>query len=538
MPETTLFLHPNIRTLAGDGAEPDGIAGGIVARDGRIVFIGGEADARAEAGADARVVELPGAAVLPAFHDAHIHAGALAVEALGPDLRGAESYADALRLLREFAEANPGDGWVLGGSWNSNDWRDGEPHRRELDEIFGDRPVLLSTIDGHADWANSAALEAGGITDSTPDPDGGRIERDATGTPTGLLLENASSPLWPIASAGLAPQLPGLLDRLQDDLLALGLAHLTDIDVLDVLDAFERLRDEGRLKLRVHKYMRAHELSGAIARGWCSGEGDDWLTHGGVKLFADGALGPHTAHLHEPFEGEGENAGIAVTGDAELERAARAAVAAGIEVAVHAIGDRANTRVLDVFAGVADVARERGLRLRIEHAQHLKPADVARFADLGVIASMQPTHATSDYPLSVRLLGDRETLHYPWRTLLDSGARLAFGSDSPVEPANPFFAVHAAVTRERRDGVPEGGREPEQRLTVRGALVAHTLGGAVAAALDDRTGSLEQGKFCDLIAVDVDPFEADPRDLWRTRVLTTVVGGEVRFAAARPGRHE
>ena len=523
MPEATLFLHPRIYSLQTE----DPIDGGIVVQDGRITFVGPAEQAHIDAGDDADVVQLHGAAVLPAFHDAHIHSGSMALEQLGPDLRGAASYAEALDLLRTYRDEHPENDWVIGGSWDANPWTDGYPHRRDLDAIFGETPVMLSTIDGHADWVNTAALAAAGITAATPDPDGGRIVRDEHGSPTGVLLESASG-LVDDAMPSFDERLPELLGKLQDELLAVGLAHITDIDGESVRDACLQLRAQGDLRIRVHKAIRGADLPLAIREGRRTGDGDDWITTGPVKLFSDGALGPHTAHFHEAFEGEPGNTGIAVTSSDALRSAMKQASKAGLAVAVHAIGDMANTIVLDAYE--ASTERNTGLRHRIEHAQHIKPRDLTRFRELGVVASMQPTHCTSDYPLSVELLGNRETLHYPWRSLLADGAALAFGSDAPVELADPFHGIHAAVTRQRRDDEPEGGREPEQRLTVLEALRAYTVGAAYAAGLDDRTGTIEAGKFADFIAVDQDPFDIDPTDLWRTQVLQTVVGGEVRFS--------
>ena len=528
MPNATLYLHPRIRTLA----ERDPFDGGIVAVDGRIAFIGPREQAEAFAGQDAKAVQLGGAALLPAFHDAHMHSGMMAIDRLGPDLRGIGSYAEVLEALRVFRDANPGDGWVLGGSWDANPWRDGSPNKRDLDAIFGSRPVMLSTIDGHADWANSAALELGGIGPETPDPDGGRIERDERGEITGVLLESASAPLSAVAKPTVDHRMAELLDDLQHELLAKGLAHITDIDGESVRDGYLQLRDAGRLQLRVHKAVQAGDLERAIAEQRRTGVGDEWITTGPVKLFSDGALGPHTAHFHEEFEGEPGNTGIAVTSAQALREAMKSASEAGLAIAVHAIGDMANTIVLDAFEDTASsnpAWSKTGLRNRIEHAQHIKPADLQRFRELGVIASMQPTHCTSDYPLSVRLLGERETLHYSWQTLLSDGAALAFGSDAPVEPADPFFGIHAAVTRQRRDDEPAGGREPHERLTVWDAMLAYTLGAAFAAGLEDETGTLETGKLADFIVVDQDPFDVEPEQIWKTQVLTTVVGGVVRF---------
>lgn len=528
MASTTVFIHPRIRTLH----SIDPIDGAIVAIDGKIAFIGALDAAREFAGEGAKELSLDGDALLPAFHDAHIHSGSVAAVRFGPQLSGAESYADVLARLRNFAAEHPGHDWVQGGQWDANKWEEGvQPHRSDLDEIFGERPVLLSTIDGHADWANTEALRRAGVEATTPDPDGGRIVRDGAGEATGVLLESAAGIAAEVADRESDTSAEALLLEAQDHLLSLGLAHITDIDGEDVLDGYLALRDKGELRIRVHKMNRAGDLPKAVAEGRKHGQGDEWVTTGPVKIFSDGALGPHTAHFHEDFHGEPGNHGIAVTSAADIERIMRECVDAGLGIAVHAIGDLANTIALDAFAKIADPARANNLPMRIEHAQHIRPADLDRFAQLGVTASMQPTHCVSDYPLSVDLLGERDTAHYPWRTLLDSGAALAFGSDAPVEPANPWLGIHAAVTRERMDGEPEGGREPHEKVTLTEALSAYTLAPAVAAGLGDRTGALEVGMFADFITVDRDPYDVPESDLWKLRTVATVVGGTVAFQA-------
>lgn len=521
-----IYTHERFYRL--QDAQP--LAGAILTEHGRIKHIGSLQQVLEVADPDATQIALPGAAVLPVFHDAHIHTGLMALEKLAPDLDGATSLAEVLTRLREFAAAHPGISWVLGGRYDANKWECGSaPHRTYLDEIFGDRPVVLTTVDVHAGWANSAALELAQITALTPDPSGGKIVRDDSGEPTGLLLESALTPVTELAEAALTQHLPELLLQVQQDLLAVGIGHVTDIDDEKVLRAYRRMREQQRLHLRVHKAVRAEEIDIAITEGRHTGDGDDWITVGPVKFFSDGALGPHTAHMHEPFADEPDNCGIAVTDEQTLRREIRRANSAGLAVMVHAIGDKANTIALDVLQSVRDIAAEFGLRNRIEHAQHIKPADISRFKTLNVIASMQPCHATSDYPLSVNLLGARDTLHYPWRSLLDAGAHLAFGSDAPVEPANPFFEVHAAVTRQRRDDQPPGGREPEQRLDVLTALQTITAGPAYAAGLENDMGSLAVGKFADFIAVDTDPFTVQQELLWKIKVLTTVMGGEIVY---------
>lgn len=526
MTRTTVFIHPRIRTL--ETEEP--LDGAIVVREGRIAFLGSLDEARAVAGDGAEEVRLEGEALLPAFHDAHIHSGSMAAVRLGPELAGATSYTEVLERLRIFENENPGDGWIMGGRWDSNAWLDGaQPHRRDLDAIFGVRPVMLSTIDGHADWANSAALARAGIGAGTPDPVGGRIAKDATGEPTGLLLESASGPVDRVAREELVFSTEELLRDAQQHLLSLGIAHITDIDGEDVRSGYLALRDRGELRIRVHKMTRAGDLPAALADGRRFGDGDDWFTTGPVKIFADGALGPHTAHFHADFVGERGNRGIEVTAQQEIVELVRGAVDAGLGAAVHAIGDRANTLVLEAFETVAADARVRGVPLRIEHAQHIRPSDLDRFSELGVVASMQPTHCTSDYPLSVQLLGSRPTAHYPWRSLLDRGVCLAFGSDAPVEPADPFLGIHAAVTRQRVDGEPHGGREPDERITLTEALRAYTSAPAQAAGLVEHTGRLRTGMFADFITVDQDPYEVAEADLWRIRAEATVVGGEIVF---------
>ena len=526
MSDAVVFAHHRIRTLD----HPDAIDGGIAVRDGIIVHIGTLSDARAAAGPGAREIRLPGEALLPGFHDAHIHALDLAASALGPDVNDAESHAEVLEMLREYGAEHPGDGWVVGGRYDANRWSDArEPHRDDLDAIFGDRPVQLWTVDGHASWVNTAALAAAKVSADTPDPVGGTIVRDGSGEPTGLLLESASDLVGSVADDSALADPVALLDGLQDDLLRLGITQITDLDGEDARAAFAQLHASGRLRVRVRKGVQARDLETAIDEGRRSGDGDDWLSTGPVKFFSDGALGPHTAHFHDDFVGEPGNRGIEVTPFEQLAEGVRRCVDAGLSVAVHAIGDRANTLVLDAFEMVSADARQRGLQLRIEHAQHLRPADIHRFAELGVIASMQPTHCTSDYPLSVQLLGERETLHYPWRTLLDRRAPLAFGSDSPVEPANPWFGIHAAVTRQREDGEPAGGREPEERITLTEALRAYTLGAAEADGHGDRVGALRVGMLADWITVDRDPFEIPAEELREVQTVTAVVGGVVRF---------
>lgn len=534
----TLYVHPNIRTLdAADTTAASAAAatstsiatstptstvhGALLVTNGRITALGTPNEMRGLAEPGTAEVELPGAVVLPGFHDAHIHTGNLAREINAPDLRGCASLEEALDRLRAYARSYPGTGWVIGGRWDRNAWAGRPtPTRHHLDAIFGDRPVSLPSIDGHSAWANSAGLAAAGITAATPDPVGGRIERESgSREPSGLVFERAEDVIRGLSEEAIAETLHDALALAHDALLARGITQVTNFEGGDVRAAYERLRDTGRLRLRAHLGLAMDELDEAIAAGVRTGDGDEWITTGPVKLFSDGALGSHTAHLHDDFEGDPGNHGIEVVPFADLSALAERAVNAGIGVATHAIGDRANTLVLDAYELVHERAQQQGLTLRIEHAQHLRWSDIDRFARLGVVASMQPIHCTSDYPLSVELLGSRDIGHYPWRSLLDAGVTVVFGADAPVEPADPLFGVHAAVTRIRRDGEPAGGREPEQRISVLEALRAFTHEAALA-----------PGGYADFVALDQDPFAIDPESIWKIQVAATAVAGEIVYS--------
>jgi predicted amidohydrolase YtcJ len=529
----TIYRHPNF--LALDQPNPKASAGdAMLVVNGLVEYLGDTGRARELAkqrDEPFREVALSGAAIIPGFHDAHIHFGSLAVERDTPDARAATSLAETLEIFRAYAADHPGDGWVVGGRWNRNRWSksDPEPHRLMLDEIFPDRPVAMASIDGHAQWFNSAALRIGGFHANSPDIPGGVIVRDSSGEPTGLMFEKAFDDLVAVAEASMDEQLPKILTEAQEELLKTGVTHITDLDSEAVRTALMRMRDEGTLHVRVHKGIPMWNLSDAIAEGRRTGEGDDWITVGPVKLFADGALGPHTAAMHEAYEDEPDNTGVAVITSEALAEWVRLANDHGIAIATHAIGDRANTAVIDAYEKHVHLTRERGLTNRIEHAQHISPGDISRIADLGIAASMQPTHCTGDYPLSVELLGQRATKHYPWRSLLDAGATVIFGSDGPIEPHSGMVGVHAAVTRSTRDNQPAGGREPEEKISVLEALHAYTREPARVAGLE-RAGRITPGSYADFVVLDADPFTVEEHDLWKVQVLTTVVNGEIVYS--------
>lgn len=518
-----IYRHHTIHT----GVPAAAPVTGILVQDETIVAVGDASALAAEHRVE--VIELAGAAVIPGLYDAHIHTAGYARDLDSVDLRGTATLEEALRRVTAHAATLPAGSWVLGGRWDSNRWAPPlQPDRHSLDRVCADRPVLLPSIDGHTSWVNSKALALAGIDADNADPVGGQIGRGDDGMPNGILREAACWPVQQAMQRDRNEDLRSLLLRGQEQLLSVGLTSVHDIDGEDARSAYLEMRDAGELKLRVHKAIPAEHLAAAIDEGRRTGDGDDWLSTGPVKIFSDGALGSHTCHMTRPFAGDPGNTGIAVTPFQDMLAMAGTAVAAGIAVATHAIGDRANQLVLDVYEQLA-AERPAGLRLRIEHAQFLRPTDVSRMAKLGVSASMQPTHCTTDFDLVDELLDSHDLLAYAWRSVLDAKAPLAFGSDAPVEEPNPFEGLYAAITRSRADGRPCGGWQPEQRLTPAEALTAYSLGPAFAAGQEDRKGLLTAGRLADFVAVDTDPLTAAPSQIRSTAVLSTIVGGQIRW---------
>ena len=525
----SLFTHPRI-LVPGAHAAVSG-ADAILVDGGRIVAVGPRQELRAAPGIAAEIA-LPGAAIVAGFHDAHIHSGSVARGFASLDLRGVASLDKALAAVQVWAAAHPSDGWIIGGRYDSNRWPTGTPTRHDLDAVCPDRPVALASLDGHSAWLNTAGLRAAGIDRDTADPAGGDIFREADGRePAGVVRESVADAVRELSEAWLAPELPGLLLRAQEHLLSLGITQITDLDEDATRRAYESLHEDGRLVVRVSKGIPMADLAAAIAEGRRTGAGDSRLSVGPVKLFADGALGSHSAHMCVDFADDPGNAGIEVLPLEQLVGLVRAANTAGIAVATHAIGDRANRLVLDAYEANVDVTRANGLRNRVEHAQHIDPSDVLRFAELGVVASLQPTHCATDYLLAEQRIGTRKLANYAWRSLLDSGAAVAFGSDAPIEPVNPMLGVHAAVTRQDLAGRPPGGFEPEERISVLEALEAYSAGSAYAAGLENAVGRIAPTQLADFVALSADPTSVPPAELAGITVAATVVGGELAFAA-------
>jgi hypothetical protein len=543
MPADLIVLNANIHTV--DPANPKVEA--LAVRDGRFLAAGDVAQIEALGGPATRILDLGGKLVLPGLCDAHIHFTQYAIGLNRVDIFEAPTLAELLSRVRAKAADTPPGKWVVGFGWNQTLWTEVNgrfPTRHDLDSITSDHPVILWEKSGHSAVANTAAIAQAGLNRETPNPPGGEIGRDADGNLTGLLLEG---PAIRLVSALIDPFTEAELDEMalgaQQTAHRFGLTGIHDLDGKQGFECFQRLRLRGQLRLRAVSHVAMDQLESALGLGLKPGLGDGWLRCGGLKLFADGALGPRTAAMLAPYEGEPDNYGITIVDKEDMVDMAGRASAAGLSTLVHAIGDRANHDVLDVFAEVRRQEAERGQarptrRHRIEHVQVLHPDDLHRLAELDVIASVQPIHGTQDMKNVDRFWGDRGRYSYAFRTLLESGARLAFGSDAPVETPNPFVGIHAAVTRRRADGFPgPDGWYPEQRLTVAEAVEAYTMGAAYAESWEADLGSITPGKYADFIVVDQDIFTCEPMAIKDTRVLLTVIGGEIVFYAdGRPDR--
>mgnify|MGYP005855469795 CR=1 FL=1 len=505
--------------------------GAVAIGGGRILALGEDEAVRPYVGPGTEILDLRGRVAIPGLIDAHIHFAAYGLSLQRVDLAGARSPDEVVERVRTRAAATPLGEWVLGRGWDRNLWSPPDfPRRQVLDAATSAHPVALGSKDGHALWVNSLGLQRLGIAGGV-DSWGAQVVRDVeTGEATGVLLEEAAGAVWERIDAPSRPALRQAILVAAADALRLGLTGVHDCEGGDELAAFAELWREQALPLRVYMLIPRRSLEAAVSVGLQTGFGDEWLRVGHLKLFADGALGSRTADMLQPYRGEPGNRGIEVLDTALLrdfvERASRARIA----VATHAIGDRANRRVLDVYGETRPAWSSASLRPRIEHAQLLAKSDLHRLAQIGVIASMQPIHATSDWEMAEAQWGARCEGAYAWRTLLDSGAVLAFGSDCPVETLDPLAGIHAAVTRQRADGTPKDGWHAEQRLTAYEAVRAYTWGAAYAAGEERQKGTLAPGKVGDLVVLSDDIFRIPPRQLLQVRVLATICGGKLAYS--------
>ncbi|MCS7286004.1 MAG: amidohydrolase [Anaerolineae bacterium] len=501
----------------------------IAIRAGKVLRIGSNQEILSLLGPEGLAIDLKGATAIPGLVDGHFHLLGYAMRLISLDLSGLDSKEKVLEKVAAKAFSTPPGQWITGGGWDRNLWPDPSfPTCKDLDRVSPHNPVALYSKDGHTIWLNSLALRELGITPSTPDPPGGVIERDPHGQPTGILKEKAVKMVRQAMEAPSSPLLQQAVEEALESLIRKGLVGLHNCEDERALALLQEMKNQGKLKMRILHHIPAENLEAAVKLGIKSGFGDDYLRIGGVKIFADGSLGSRTAAMLEPYLEEPENLGILILTREELEALVLKAGEAGLSVAIHAIGDRANRVVLDVLE------KAPRLRHRIEHVQLLAPEDMPRLAKLGIVASMQPIHATSDMEMAERYWGkERCRWAYAWRSLLEEGTILAFGSDCPVEPPDPLLGIHAAVTRRRLDGSPgPEGWFPEQRLKVEEAVRAYTWGNAFAAGEEKKRGTLAPNMLADISILSEDIFRIPPEKIPATEVLGTVIGGEIAFIHA------
>ena len=475
-----------------------------------------------------------GRTLLPGLIDAHGHVLGLGFNALQLDLVGTSSLDDLKQRLRAYASAHPDAAWIIGRGWNQELWPNKSfPTAADLDSVVNARPVVLERVDGHAYVVNSPAMAAAGVTGQTPAPPGGRIEN-------GLFVDNAKNLIDNAIPAATPAELDQALAKAQDILLSYGVTGVGSMSTaLGDWQAMKRAGDAGRLNVRLMVYADELKLLAEVPRptGWLYG---DRLRMVGIKYYADGALGSRGAWLKQPYADQPDTRGLQFHADAEMLGLADKAAAEGFQVATHAIGDAANAQVISVYEQLhAKYPGDR--RWRIEHLQIVDPADIPRLAPAGIIASMQPTHQTSDRLMAEKRMGpNRLGGAYAWQAVLKTGAKLAFGSDFPVESPNPFPGLSAAISRQDMSGQPPGGRLPAERLTLGQALHAFTRGAAYAGFAEQKIGALEPGKWADFIIIDRDPTKIDAQSLARTEVLETWVAGKKVWSraasASRPER--
>jgi predicted amidohydrolase YtcJ len=532
---TMLLVNGRIYTL--DERHP--VAEAVAIEGDRIAGVGTAASITSRFRSD-RVIDLGGKAVYPGFIDSHAHMEGLGDALRTVDLTKATSAQEAASLVGRAVADSAGGGWIRGRGWNQNAWPGAAfPTHDVLDRVAPDRPVVLERVDGHACWANAEAMKRAGVSTQTPDPPGGKILRDARGAPTGIFIDNAIPLVWN------AMPVPSPADRRESVRLAvatclsLGLTEVHDMGVdAEGIDIYRSMITSGEFPFRVYAV-----IEGASKETWAAwrqrgpeidGEGGR-LTVRGVKMYADGALGSRGAAMIDSYSDDPGNRGLTLSSKAELLDMSRDALNHGFQMCIHAIGDRANAIVLDVYTLALD--RRKGKyddRFRIEHAQVISPVDIPRFAALRVLPMMQPSHFTSDMPWAVERLGmERMKGAYAWRSLLATGSIVPCGSDFPIEAPGPLLQFYAAVTRQQPGGHPPGGWMPEQAMTREEALRGLTLWGAYAGFQEKEKGSIETGKWADLVVLSRDIMTVPTEEILSTRVEMTMVGGVVAYDARR-----
>jgi len=538
-----IFVNGDVYTSAANTPRVQAIA----VRDGRILAVGSNDAVRKLKSGRTEVIDLAGRFVMPGFNDAHLHLAGGGFEKLNVNLVGTKSLEEMKQRIAERARTTADGEWVQGRGWDHTKWTEQKlPTRQDLDAVSGTRPAFFVRVDGHIGVANSAALKAAGVTRETKDPEGGQIDRDAEGEPTGILRESAMELVRSKIPLPTPSQRRRAIELALQDAAQNGVTSVQDNSEWEDYLVYEELAREGKLTLRITEWLPFEAPLKTLEQHRARRPQTDSLLHTGLlKAFMDGSLGSRTAALLQPYSDDPKNLGLPQIEQAELNQMARERVASRFQFGFHAIGDKAAQMALDAFSEAQRYAREKniqplatdGFRHRVEHAQVIAPEQFARFRELGVIASVQPNHLLTDMNWAGERVGAARAKHsYPWKEFLNNGVRLAFGTDYPVEPITPFRGVYAAVTRKSEDGAKE--YFPEQKLTIHEAIAAYTTGAAYTEFAESEKGSLAPGMLADFVVLDRDITKVEPGEILGTRVLRTVVGGKTVYQASETGEGE
>ncbi len=542
-PPDVIFLHGDIYAGAITSADVPAKttvlprAQALAVRAGKIVAVGTDAEIEKLKGHNTQVVDLGGRFVMPGFNDAHLHLSSGGFDHLNVSLAGTRTLEEMKARIAERVKTTPAGEWMTGRGWDDTKWTPVQlPSRHDLDAVTGDHPGVFSRADGHSSVANSLALKAGGVTRQTPDPPGGKIDRDASGEPTGILRDAAEGLVASKIPKSSPSQRRRAIEFALQDAAQHGVTSMQDNSGWDDFLVYEDLEREGKLTARICEWLPLQAPLNMLDEHRAHHPQTDFMLHTGmIKGFMDGSLGSRSAAMLQPYTDDSKNTGLQEIQQPELNKLSEERVAAGFQLGYHAIGDRGVRMALDAFADAERYAREHSnkkddFRLRVEHAQVVAPEDYARFRQLGVIASMQPNHLLTDMNWAVTRIGqERAKYSYAWKLFLNDGVRLAFGTDYPVEPITPFRGLYAAVTRKNEAGTKE--YFPEQKLTIGEAIAAYTTGAAFAEFAEKEKGTLAPGMLADFVVLDRDVTKVAPPEILKTTVLRTVVGGKTVYQA-------
>lgn len=528
-----IIINATVHTM--DRNQPNGEAVAILGN--RIIAVGSTTEIKKLSGANTKVIDAKGKLVLPGFNDAHVHFMSGGFQLSSVDLRDANTPQEFAERIRDFAVKVPPGQWITGGDWDHERWPDAKlPTRELIDKFTPNTPVFVNRLDGHMALANSLALKLANVTSATKDPDGGVIVRDPkTGEPTGILKDAAQSFVWKVIPAPSFEAKLAAARAATNHAASLGVTSVQDVSAGADVGVYQTLLDRGELKTRIYAVWPLPSWDRLARTGVRAHFGSAMLRTGGLKGFADGSLGSTTALFFDPYLDAPNTSGIPsdemFPDGAMLERV-RGADKAGLQVLIHAIGDRANDKILSIYEQVEKEAGNRDRRFRIEHAQHIRAQDIPRFARDKVIASMQPYHAIDDGRWAEKRIGpERAKTTYAFRSLLDAGVTLAFGTDWTVAPLNPLLSVYAAVTRRTLDGKRPQGWVPEQKISVEEAVRAYTFGSSYAEFQENDKGTLAPGKLADLVILSQDIFKIDPKEIEKVKVVMTIMDGRVVYGS-------